>query len=174
MRTGTGWSLCCTGSVAIFRGGADGRRQWAFVNLADRSPLFQQLRSRLRSRAPVSCTGSSWATGIRASTSKEADRGCRAISGPLTPVASGLSRSLTDSPLRRSGRITGPNGTASQADSAGSIPVTRSKRKAPGRRGFPDAGPSVVQRLKQGRGSSTCHWDSGQRTVSWSGLLCKL
>jgi hypothetical protein len=128
MRTGTGWSLCWTGSAAIFRGGADGRRQWAFVNLADRGPLFQQLRSRLKSRAPVSCTGSSWATGIRASTPKEADRGW-AISGPLTPVTRGLSRSLTDSPLRRSGNITGPDGTASQADSAGSIPVTRSKAK---------------------------------------------
>jgi len=29
----------------------------------------------------------------------------RAISGPLTPVTSGLSRSLTDSPSCRSGRI---------------------------------------------------------------------
>ena len=131
MRTGTGWSLCCTGSAAIFRGGADGRRQSAFVNLADRSPLFQQLRSRLKSRAPVSCTGSSWVIGIRASTPKEADQGCRAISGPLTPVTSGLSRSLTDSPLRRSGHITGPDGTDSQADSAGSIPVTRSNPESP-------------------------------------------
>ena len=50
----------------------------------------------------------------------------RAISGPLTPVKKGLSRSLADSPSRRSGHATGPDGTASQADSAGSIPVTRS------------------------------------------------
>ena len=49
----------------------------------------------------------------------------RAISGPLTPVTGGLSRSLVDTPLRRSGHATGPDGTASQADSAGSIPVTR-------------------------------------------------
>ena len=124
MRTGTGWSLWCTGSAAIFRGGADGRRQSAFVNLADRSPLFQQLRSRLKSRAPVSCTGSSWVIGIRASTPREADQGCRAISGPLTPVTSGLSRSLTDSPLRTSGHITGPDGTASQAANAGFDRVT--------------------------------------------------
>jgi hypothetical protein len=47
----------------------------------------------------------------------------RAISGPLTPVMSGLSRSLADSPPRRSGHVTGPDGTDSQADSAGSIPV---------------------------------------------------
>jgi len=51
----------------------------------------------------------------------------RAISVPLTPVTSGLSRSLADTPPRRSGHVTGPDGTASQADSAGSIPVTRSK-----------------------------------------------
>jgi len=50
----------------------------------------------------------------------------RAISVPLTPVTSGLSRSLADTPPRRSGHVTGPDGTASQADSAGSIPVTRS------------------------------------------------
>ena len=53
----------------------------------------------------------------------------RAISGPLTPVTSGLSRSLADTPPRRSGHVTGPDGTASQADSAGSIPVTRSTVK---------------------------------------------
>ena len=50
----------------------------------------------------------------------------RAISGPLTPVASGLSRSLACTPPRRSGHVTGPDGTDSQADSAGSVPVTRS------------------------------------------------
>jgi hypothetical protein len=50
----------------------------------------------------------------------------RAISGPLTPVTKGLSRSLADKPSRRSGHVTGPGGTDSQADSAGSIPVTRS------------------------------------------------
>ena len=53
----------------------------------------------------------------------------RAISGPLTPVKSGLSRSLADIPLRRSGHVTSPDRTDSQADSAGSIPVTRSKAK---------------------------------------------
>jgi hypothetical protein len=52
----------------------------------------------------------------------------RAISGPLTPVTSGLSRSLADTSPRRSGHVTGPDGTASQADSAGSIPVTRSTK----------------------------------------------
>jgi len=56
-------------------------------------------------------------------------RGRRAISVPLTPVKKGLSRSLADSPPRRSGHVTGPDGTAFQADSAGSIPVTRSKRE---------------------------------------------
>jgi hypothetical protein len=50
----------------------------------------------------------------------------RAISGPLTPVTSGLSRSLADTPYCRSGHVTGPDGTDSQADSASSIPVTRS------------------------------------------------
>jgi hypothetical protein len=54
----------------------------------------------------------------------------RAISGPLTPVTRGLSRSLADTLLRRSGHVTGPDGTDSQADSAGSIPVTRSTLKA--------------------------------------------
>jgi hypothetical protein len=60
----------------------------------------------------------------------------RAISGPLTPLTGGLSRSLADTPLRRSGHATGPDGTASQADSAGSIPVTRSTGKGPGRSRF--------------------------------------
>jgi hypothetical protein len=54
----------------------------------------------------------------------------RAISGPLNPVTKGLSRSLADSLNRRSGRVTGLDGTDSQADSAGSIPVTRSSLKA--------------------------------------------
>jgi hypothetical protein len=57
------------------------------------------------------------------------DEDSRAISGPLTPVTSGLSRPLADRPVRRSGRVTGPDGAASQADSAGSIPVTRSTKK---------------------------------------------
>ena len=57
------------------------------------------------------------------------EKGRRAISGPLTPVMSGLSRSLADTPPRRSGHVTGPDGTDSQADSAGSIPVTRSTAK---------------------------------------------
>jgi hypothetical protein len=43
----------------------------------------------------------------------------RAISGPLTPATSGLSRSLADTLLRRSDHVTGPDGTDSQADSAG-------------------------------------------------------
>jgi hypothetical protein len=38
------------------------------VNLADQSPRFQQLRSRLKNRESASFTGSSWATGIRAIT----------------------------------------------------------------------------------------------------------
>jgi len=42
----------------------------------------------------------------------------RAISGPLTPVTSGLSRSLADTPPCRSGHVTGPDSTDSQADSA--------------------------------------------------------
>ena len=58
------------------------------------------------------------------------DEDRRAISGPLTPVTSGLSRSLADTPPRRSDRITSPDGADSQADSAGSIPVTRSTTKA--------------------------------------------
>ena len=57
---------------------------------------------------------------------------CRAISGPLTPVTRGLSRSLADTPPRRSGRVTGPDGTASQADSAGS--TSRPVHWEPGRR----------------------------------------
>jgi hypothetical protein len=43
-------------------------------------------------------------------------QGRRAISGPLTPVRGGLSRSLADRLTRRSGHVTGPDGTASQAD----------------------------------------------------------
>ncbi len=52
------------------------------------------------------------------------------ISGPLTPVTSGLSRSLAETPPRRSGHVTGPDSADSQADSAGSIPVTRSTAKS--------------------------------------------
>jgi hypothetical protein len=50
----------------------------------------------------------------------------RAISVPLTPVTSGLSRSLADTSPRRSGCVTGPDSTDSQADSASSIPVSHS------------------------------------------------
>jgi hypothetical protein len=54
--------------------------------------------------------------------------------GPLTPVANGMSRSLAGSPNRRSGHVTGPDGIASRADSADSIPVTRSKPERTGQR----------------------------------------
>ena len=53
----------------------------------------------------------------------------RAISGPLNPVTSGLSRSLADTPPRWSGHVTGPDGTDSQADkstvglSTGTLPL---------------------------------------------------
>jgi hypothetical protein len=70
-------------------------------------------------------TGQDQGTAI--STGRTAVR--RAISGPLTPVTKGLSRSLADTPPRRSEHVTGPDGTDSQADSAGSIPVTRSNVK---------------------------------------------
>ena len=40
----------------------------------------------------------------------------RAISGPLSSVTSGLSWSIPDTPPRRSGHVTGSDGTASQAD----------------------------------------------------------
>ena len=56
----------------------------------------------------------------------------RAISGPLAPVIGGISRLLTDRSPRRSGCIKSLGGTDSQADNAGSIPVTRSNRKTPG------------------------------------------
>ena len=81
---------------------------------------------------PGRCAHSYGADGPRAATGRaghEDQRRRRAISGPLTPVRRGLSRSLADSLLRRSGHVTGPDGTASQADSAGSIPVTRSTVK---------------------------------------------
>ena len=60
---------------------------------------------------------------------RTSDEDHRAISGPLTPVTSGLSQSLADTPRCRSDHATGPDGTDSQADSAGSIPVTRSNVK---------------------------------------------
>jgi hypothetical protein len=47
----------------------------------------------------------------------------------LAPVTSGLSRSLADTPTRRSGHVEGQSRSDSQADSAGSIPVTRSNRE---------------------------------------------
>jgi len=52
-----------------------------------------------------------------------------AISGRLSPAISGLSRSLADTPRCRSDHVTGPDGADFQADSAGSIPVTRSTLK---------------------------------------------
>ena len=53
----------------------------------------------------------------------------RAISVQLAPATSGLSRSLADTPTRRSGHVEGRSRTDSQADSAGSIPGTRSKQQ---------------------------------------------
>ena len=47
----------------------------------------------------------------------------RAISVQLAPATSGLSRSLADTPTRRSGHVKRRSRTDSQADSAGSIPV---------------------------------------------------
>jgi hypothetical protein len=70
-----------------------------------------------------------------------------AISGPLTSVTRGLSRSLADTSPRRSGHVTGPDGTDSQADSAGSIPVTRSKRENPASARFAEHGSRVVTKL---------------------------
>ncbi len=64
------------------------------------------------------------------------DEDRRAISGPLTPVTKGLSRTLTRSLSCRSGHVTGPDGTDSQADSAGSIPVTRSEPQIPSSEGI--------------------------------------
>ncbi len=81
----------------------------------------------IRSREPVRCArligeqGTGDRRGLR--------QGRRAISGPLTAVTSGLSRSLADRLIPRSGHVTGPDCTDSQADSAGSIPVTRSTVK---------------------------------------------
>ena len=49
----------------------------------------------------------------------------RAITVPLTPVTKGLSRSLMGSPSPQVRPYSSPDGTDSQADSAGSIPVTR-------------------------------------------------
>jgi hypothetical protein len=51
----------------------------------------------------------------------------RAISVQLAPATSGLSRSLADTPTRRSGQVEGRSRTDSQVDSASSIPVTRSR-----------------------------------------------
>jgi hypothetical protein len=48
----------------------------------------------------------------------------------ITPVMSGQPRTLTDPPHRRSAAIQGTIAQISQADSAGSIPVTRSAAKA--------------------------------------------
>jgi hypothetical protein len=75
----------------------------------------------------------------------------RAISGPLTSVMSGLSRSLADSPLRRSGHVTGPDGTDSQADSASSILVTRSTYISSSEK-FSNTKPSFALRLKRTAG----------------------
>jgi hypothetical protein len=152
MRTGTVWPLRCTGSAAIFRGGADGRPLWAFVNLADRSPLFQQLRSRLKSRAPVSCTGSSWTTGMRARTFRSLGNKCkqqcdhgvevltvvrdarrRARCVPDRPVNLGNSRSLPDSLTHRltcvrAGRPAAQTGLLSSGSTASAHAVCSHRR----------------------------------------------
>jgi len=86
------------------------------VAIAPNGPRRQRIGWMLRERPPGRA-------------GHEDQRKHRAISRPLTPAKSGLSQSLADSPSRRSGRITGPDGTASQAESAGSIPVTRSTVK---------------------------------------------
>ena len=74
------------------------------------------------------------ASKVRPATRAAAFRasGPRAISGPLTPVTSGLSRSLADTPPRRSGHVTGPDGTDSQADSAGCEDRAGGRRHAGG------------------------------------------
>src|SRR6476620_9364735 len=83
----------------------------------------------------------------------------RAISGPLTPVTRGLSRLLADTPNRRSGHVTGPDGTDSQADSAGSIPVTRSNVKVQVGELFFERWTFGHLEAEAGRGPLACHWE---------------
>ena len=52
----------------------------------------------------------------------------RAISRPLASVKSGSSRAVTDGPASQVRAYESPDGTDSQADCAGSIPVTRSNQ----------------------------------------------
>jgi hypothetical protein len=76
-------------------------------------------------------TGEEQATEIRAARTMD----CRAISVPLAPVTRGLSRSLTDIPPRRSGHVTSPDGTDSQADSPRSARLGVGSRHAGGKVG---------------------------------------
>ncbi len=96
----------------------------ARLSRPQRPPQGQAARGRFASldtAAPARGTAAIEEDGEDRDAAISADRTAvrRAISGPLSPVTSGLSRSLPDTPPRRSGHVTCPDGTASQADSLG-------------------------------------------------------
>jgi hypothetical protein len=116
--------------------GRSERSRHAFSSLLDCLGRVRRVKAKPHPVAPRALTQRPRPEGRQLSRRTGEDQGAavspdrtavrRAISGPLTPVTSGLSRSLADTPPRRPDGITGPDGTDSQADSAGSIPVTRS------------------------------------------------
>ena len=85
-----------------------------------RSPRFFTPYRPTRTRQDLPCTS--------AGTPHPRDR--RAISVQLASATSGLSRSLADTPTRRSGHVEGRSRTDSQADTAGSIPVAATGAEA--------------------------------------------
>lgn len=76
----------------------------------------------------------------------------QAISGPLTSVTSGLSRSSADTPPRRSGHVTGSDCTDSQADNAVRFPSPL-QGKAQVRTAVPSLG-----LVGPGRFRRLCNW----------------
>jgi hypothetical protein len=78
---------------------------------------------------------------------------CSIVSAESAASRPTRTRSLHEPPPRRSGYVTGPDCTDSQADSAGSIPVTNSKGKAQVRTTVPSLG-----LVGPGRFRRLCHW----------------
>ena len=91
------------------------------------------------------------------------------IAVQLTRVMRGRSRLLTAPEVGCSAGLIGRDLSDSQADSAGSIPVTRSNVKVQVGEVFRTLTFGHLE-AEAGRGPLACHWEPRQRTVSCSGL----
>ena len=113
-----GWPLNCGVLLLTINGASRFLREWPAATVDSEPPeaLWPAVKGQAGSLARV--RGHPLHRAAITRKGGPASSGRRAISGPLTGVKRVLSRSLTDSPFRRSAHIEGPDCTDSQADSS--------------------------------------------------------